>query len=67
MATETKNTDPFNGVATDVDSKATGEEISADSFQQMVDILDSLLEHQHNFTDTYISNCECECGGGGTI
>jgi hypothetical protein len=45
-------------------TKAAGEVIDAASFRQMVDILDSIVQHSHTFTDDYTSNCQCNCGRG---
>ena len=44
-----------------VGDKLAGQVIDAESFRDMVNILDSLLDHQHNFSDNYVSNCECQC------
>jgi len=49
-------------------NKNTGDPISADTFQQMLNILDNLTDHTHIFYDDYTSvcncNCNCQCGRG---
>jgi hypothetical protein len=45
-------------------AKSTGDVIDAASFRQMVDLLDTLVEHQHTFSDDYTANCQCNCGRG---
>ncbi len=47
-----------------VSAKVAGNTITADSFRQMIDILDNLRDHTHDFTDDYTSNCQCNCGRG---
>jgi len=49
-----------------VENKEDGDIITAESFREMIDVLDSLIQHNHTFTDTYTTNCQCQCGGGGT-
>jgi len=44
-----------------VGAVATGSEISADTFLQMVNILEGLRGHQHIFYDDYNTVCECQC------
>ena len=62
MATDT--TDAKTVTATDPASKTAGETITADTFRQMIDILDALVDHSHTFTDDWTSNCQCNCGRG---
>lgn len=62
MATDT--TDAKTVTATDPASKIAGETITADTFRQMIDILDALVDHSHTFTDDWTSNCQCNCGRG---
>jgi hypothetical protein len=45
-------------------TKAAGNTIDADSYRQMVTILDQLRQHTHTFTDDYTTNCQCNCGRG---
>jgi hypothetical protein len=51
-----------------VNSKTAGDTISADTFQQMLSILDNLTDHTHIFYDDYSTacncNCACACGRG---
>jgi|SaaInl5LU_22_DNA_1037371.scaffolds.fasta_scaffold09524_6 hypothetical protein len=44
-----------------VSSKNTGDTISADTFNQMLDVLDDLATHSHIFYDDYATVCECQC------
>ena len=37
------------------------EKLEADTFRKMLDVLDSLLSHNHTFTDDYGSACQCTC------
>jgi hypothetical protein len=60
----TDNTEEHVSNVSAVGNKAVGDVIDAGAFREMVDILDSLLDHQHNFTDNYVSNCECQCSSG---
>lgn len=52
-----------------VATKAATDDITADTFQQMLNILDNLTDHTHVFYDDYNSvcncNCNCACGRGG--
>lgn len=45
----------------DVTAKAAGDTISADTFQQMLNILDNLTDHTHVFYDDYSTACNCAC------
>ena len=50
--------------------KAIGDTISADTFRQMLDVLESLASHSHIFYDDYNTVCECQCQcacGRGTV
>jgi hypothetical protein len=49
-----------------VSTVSTGTTINASTYQSMLTVIESMLQHTHAVTDTYWSNCECECGGGGT-
>jgi len=64
MTIVTDTTDTFVSGVANTTPKAAGDVIDAASFRQMVDILDSLVEHQHTFSDDYTSNCQCNCGRG---
>lgn len=41
-----------------------GDKITAATFVTMVNLIDNLLSHNHVFTDTYVTNCQCDCGRG---
>ena len=43
---------------------APGNNITATTFNQMIDVLDALVDHSHTFNDDYTSNCQCNCGRG---
>jgi|TARA_R110000796_G_scaffold108474_2_gene219501 hypothetical protein len=45
-------------------NKSSGNTIDADSYRQMVTILDQLRQHTHTFTDDYTTNCQCNCSRG---
>jgi hypothetical protein len=59
MANEDTSGPSVTGTA--VDSKAQGDEISADTFKQMVNILKDLRTHTHQYYDDYTTACECQC------
>lgn len=42
-------------------SKASGDEISADTFRQMLTILKDMRSHTHEYFDDYSTACECQC------
>lgn len=42
-------------------NKAAGDTISADTFRQMLDVLENLASHNHIFYDDYNTVCECQC------
>lgn len=49
-------------------SKASGDEISADTFRQMLTILKDMRNHTHQYFDDYSTACECQCAcSRGTI
>jgi hypothetical protein len=62
MVTDTTNN--FTSPETGIDTVTAGQTINAATFRQMVDILDSLIQHTHTFTDDYTSNCQCNCSRG---
>ena len=64
MTIVTDTTSTVTSGAPAVATKAAGEVIDAASFRQMVDILDSLVNHQHTFSDDYTANCQCNCNRG---
>jgi len=64
-----ENTSTVN-VNSDVAAKAAGENITADTYRQMLDVLEALASHNHIFYDDYNTVCECQCQcacGRGTI
>jgi hypothetical protein len=48
-------------VGSDVPAKATGDAVTADTFRQMLDVLEQLASHNHIFYDDYNTVCECQC------
>ncbi len=42
-------------------NKNSGDLITADTFRQMLDVLESLQSHSHVFYDDYNTVCECQC------
>lgn len=42
-------------------AKNAGDVIDADTFQQMLNVLDDLTDHSHTVTDDYTSVCQCNC------
>jgi hypothetical protein len=45
-------------------AKTAGQTITAAHFSAMLDIVDSMTSHGHDFTDDYNTNCECQCQRG---
>lgn len=58
------DTDIHETTEPEVQNKEDGDIITAESFREMIDVLDSLIEHNHTFTDTYTTNCQCSSSGG---
>lgn len=56
-----ENTSGPSVTGTAVSSKAQGDEISAATFRQMVDLLKDLRTHTHQYYDDYTTACECQC------
>lgn len=48
-------------VGSDVPAKAAGNTITADTYRQMLDVLETLASHNHIFYDDYNTVCECQC------
>lgn len=49
-------------VGSDVPAKTAGTDtITADTYRQMLDVLESLASHNHVFYDDYTTVCECQC------
>lgn len=44
-----------------VTQKVAGNDITPDTFLQMLQILDNLTDHTHVFYDDYSTNCNCNC------
>jgi len=42
-------------------SKASGDQISADTFRQMLTILKDMRNHTHQYFDDYNTVCQCQC------
>jgi hypothetical protein len=40
---------------------ATGASISANTYLQMITVLENLATHNHVFYDDYTTVCECQC------
>ena len=43
------------------DDKSAETIITADTFQQMLNVLNDLVSHNHTFYDDYTTVCECQC------
>jgi hypothetical protein len=65
-----ENTSEFSSGSSLGSTKNAGDTISADTFRQMLDVLESLASHSHIFYDDYNTVCECQCAcacGRGTV
>jgi len=55
----------IGGVGSEADpstwQKPAGDTITADTFQQMLTVLESLATHNHIFYDDYTTVCDCQC------
>jgi len=50
--------------------KSAGDTIGANTFVQMLNVLEDLVAHNHTFYDDYTTVCECQCDcdcGRGTL
>ena len=58
-----ENTGLTNGGVTEtpVAAKSTNEIVTADTYRQMLDVLEALASHNHIFYDDYNTVCECQC------
>ena len=70
MATESTSTVTLPGSTVPI--KAVNDNISADTYRQMLDVLEQAIgsSHTHIFYDDYTTVCECQCQcdcGRGTI
>ena len=61
--TTTKNTTPNPFPSTPIEVKA-GDRITAENLRNMISLVEALLDHDHKWTDTYASNCQCACSRG---
>lgn len=61
MATNNENTSTKTVAAPAVAEKSAGDTISADTFRDMLDVLEDLAGHNHIFYDDYTTVCECQC------
>jgi len=61
MTADTVSTYTSGAAATAAKGQET---ITAAHFTQMLDIVDSMVDHGHTFTDDYSTNCECQCQRG---
>ena len=64
MTTDITNDNTAGAGTNVVDSKSPGDTIEAETFKEMIDNLDALIQHNHTFTDDYTTNCQCNCGRG---
>ena len=48
-------------VSPNADAVAVGDEIDKETYQQMLNILDELMDHSHIFYDDYTTACNCNC------
>lgn len=55
-----ENTSTVN-VGSDVPAKAAADTVTADTYRQMLDVLEALASHNHIFYDDYNTVCECQC------
>lgn len=58
---ENTSTTTASNAADVADDKAAGDEITADTFRAMLDVLEDLAGHNHIFYDDYTTVCECQC------
>lgn len=56
-----ENTTQFDSTVVTPATKAAGDTVTADTFRQMLDVLDTLAAHNHIFYDDYNTVCECQC------
>lgn len=62
-ATQSSTASPALG---NVSAVSPGTVITANTYRSMLTVIEGMLQHNHTVVDTYWSNCECQCGGGGT-
>ena len=61
MATSSELTTTVSVSATGASNTSNGAVISAATFNQMIDVLESLAQHNHIFYDDYTTVCQCQC------
>lgn len=61
MATSSELTTSVSVSATGASNTSNGSVISAATFNQMIDVLESLANHNHIFYDDYTTVCQCQC------
>jgi hypothetical protein len=67
MPIENKRTGPNstpNTFPTTPNEVTAGQPITASNLRNMVSLVEALLNHNHKWTDTYASNCQCACSRG---
>lgn len=61
MSTVSKNTAEKKSGLTAPENVSIGVTIKADTYQQMLSILEDLTDHTHTVYDDYTANCNCNC------
>lgn len=67
MATENKRTGTNstpNTFPTTPTEAIAGQPITASNLRNMISLVEALINHNHKWTDTYSSNCQCACSRG---
>lgn len=54
-------TSPTKGNPPDITTHSTGDKITQDKVNQMINVLEDLLNHTHIFYDDYGTACNCNC------
>jgi len=61
MSTTYKDVHYTNGIPNHIETKAVREKVESETFKKMLDMLSSLLDHNHYFRDHYGTACQCQC------
>lgn len=61
MATTNENLSSYALANTGAANVSTSNTITSTTFTQMVDVLESLANHNHIFYDDYTTVCQCQC------
>jgi len=61
MGQENTSTDGAVNNDNAVPAKAVDDTVTADTYRQMLDVLEALASHNHIFYDDYATVCECQC------